>query len=135
MIKSFNRRIPGESKLKFKSIKRQLYRLRDKKYPKKKPKTDLEISQTLHQDEIFEEYGKNLNKSHKLYIDSVVEEKYAFHVFASISMIDIVKKYIPPPERIYLLDGTFKIVPRQFTKHGQLLIISIEFKNDVSIPH
>lgn len=69
---------------------------------------------------------------HDLYIDSIIEKDYAFHVFASYANIDLTKKHIPPGQRKYLMDGTFKIVPRQFSKNGQLLIIAIEYKNDVS---
>lgn len=126
------RRKRGESQLKFKSVSRQLYRLRDKQYPKK-PQTDEEIREYLKKPEPFEEYGKTFDKLHPLYIDSVIEKgKYAFHVFASISTIEMIKTEVPCGRRKYVMDGTFKIIPKQFNKKGQLLIISIEYKNDVS---
>lgn len=122
------RRIPGESKLNFESISRQLYRLRDKQYPKR-PSTDEEIQQAFENDDIFAEYGRTLDKRRPFYAGSVVKKnRYAFHVFASFGIIDMVKKHIPPEQRKFLLDGTFKIVPRRFR---QLLIIAIEYKNDV----
>lgn len=120
--------MPGESKLQFKKIKRNLYRLRDKRYPKR-PSTDEEIRNAFENDGIFAEYGKTLDKRRPLYAGSVVKKKqYAFHVFASYGIIDMVKEHIPPEQRKLLLDGTFRIVPRQFR---QLLIIAIEYKNDV----
>lgn len=79
--------------------------------------------------EIIEQYGQTLNKQHSFYVNSVVHENYAFHVFASFATIEIIKKHITPENRNYLLDGTFKIIPRGFS---QLLIISLEYKNDVS---
>lgn len=125
------RRKRGESQLKYRSVSRQLYRLRDKKYPKK-PQTDEGIRNYLKKPEIMEEYGQTLDKQHPLYIDSVIKkEKYAFHVFASIATIEMIKNQIPCGQRKYVMDGTFKIIPKQFSKKGQLLILSIEYKNDV----
>lgn len=124
------RRTPGESNLEYHKIVRHLFRLRDKKYPKR-PQTDAEVKALFKNKDIFEEFGLSLNEQHPLYVDSVVEKKYAFHVFASFANIELTEEWIPPHERKYLMDGTFKIVPRQFKK-GQLLIISIEYQNDVS---
>lgn len=124
-----HRRIPGESNLEFESISRQLYRLRDKQYPKR-PSTDEEMKNAFAEDDIFDEYGLTLDEQRPFYAGSVIKEnKYAFHVFASFGIIDLVKKHIPPNQRKYLMDGTFKIVPRRFR---QLLIIAIEYKNNVS---
>lgn len=108
-------------------MERQLHRIRDKKYPER-PKSDEAVKIVLKKPEIFEEYGSTLNKEHPFYVDSVVEDSYAFHVFASFAVINLIKKNIEPAQRRYLMDGTFKIVPRQFS---QLLIISIEYKQMV----
>lgn len=125
----FIRRIPGESEVKFESVERQLYRLRDKDYPNR-PVTDEEIRTTLKRAEVFDEYGRTLNKEHHFYIDSVITEDFAFHVFASFTIINMTKEHIPPEKRNYLIDATFKIVP---SKCMQLLIISIEYKNEARI--
>lgn len=109
-----------------------MYRLRDKKYPKR-PKSDEEIRTAFSNPKILEEFGRTLDKKRSLYIGSVIEEKYAFHAFASTAMIKIVEEHIPPGQRKYLIDGTFRVVPGQFKKNGQLLIIAIEYKNDVCI--
>lgn len=106
-----------------------MYRIRDKEYPSR-PKTDEDIQTTFNNPDIFEEYGKSLNGQHQFYVGSDVNENYAFHVFASFDTIDLIEKYIVPDQRNYLMDGTFKIAPSKFQ---QLLIISIEYKNDVSI--
>lgn len=113
-------------------MSRQLYRIRDKRHPKI-PRTNIEVQEAFKKAEIFEEYGKTLNKIHPLYVDSIIEEEYAFHVFASFANIKLTEAHIPPGQRKYLMDGTFKVVPRLFGKKGQLLIIAIEYKNDVSI--
>lgn len=123
------RRNPGESTLQFMSVERELYRLRDKQYPNI-PRTDKDIERSLKDPNIFEKYGKTLNNQYDFYFDSVINEKYAFHVFASLATISLIKDHIAPEHRNYLMDGTFKIIPRE---HNQLLIVSIEYKNDASI--
>lgn len=122
--------------LTFKKVKRHLHRLRDKKYPKR-PKTDEDIRDAFNDQAIKDEFGTTLDQKRSLYVDSVIEgegeEKFAFHVFASHAMIKIVEEQIPPGQRKYLIDGTFRVTPEQFKKNGQLLIIAIEYKNDVCI--
>lgn len=132
--KTNNRRKRGESQLKFKEVARTLSRLKDKQYPPTKKLDDEAIRQSLKNSKIFEEYGKTLDKEYPLYIDSVInkKKKYAFHVFASQSIVKLIRSNIPPNERRYLADGTFKIAPRLFRKRGQVFILSIEYKNDVS---
>lgn len=135
LIWTFNRRRRGESRLNFKKVSRTLARLRDKHYPPtKKDQGDEGIRDSLKDPNIFEEYGKTLDKKFPLYIDSVINKKknYAFHVFASLSTVKLIKKHIPPNQRRYLADGTFKITPKRFRKKGQVFVISIEYKNDVS---
>lgn len=75
-------------------------------------------------------FGSNLDKTYHLYVDTVIKRDFSFVIFVSAKVIRLINKFIPPDERYYLMDGTFKIVPRKFY---QLLIISIEYKNDVSI--
>lgn len=79
---------------------------------------------------IFEEYGRTLDKKRPLYAGSVIEPDFAFHTFASYGVIDLIKAHIPLQERRYLMDGTFKIKPRQYS---QLLVMSIEYKNNVRL--
>lgn len=130
-----NRRKLGEPQLKFDEVSRNLLRLRDKKYPKR-PDTDSEIqNKLLHDPDIRDKYAKTLDKSRWLYVDSVIKErKYAFHLFASFATVELIKQHIPPNQRKYLADGTFRVAPRRFSKGGgQLFIVSIEYNNDVSV--
>lgn len=127
--KLFSRREDAhESKLRFKSVEDTLQRIKNKQYPEI-PKSCKEIEEVLKKPETFENFGHTLTKKNQLYIGSEVNDKFSFHVFASISVIEFIKENISVDQRFYLIDGTFKIVPR---KLSQLLIISIEFKNDVS---
>ena len=78
---------------------------------------------------IMEQYGFNLERDGKFYIETVIEDHYAFTVFASKFVIDFIQEQIQPNKRHYLMDGTFDSLPSEYY---QLLILSIEYENDVS---
>lgn len=124
----FSRRIPGESKLVYRKIERHLIRLKNKEYPRL-PHSNEDIVKELKTPHVFEKFGKTLDNQRNLYVDSVVSESYSFHVFASLAVLDTIRKYIPAGQRFYSMDGTFNVIPRLV---NQLLIISIEYKNIVS---
>lgn len=134
----FFRREPGETQLKYKSVKFQLKKLRDRQYPKKPVKgkhdTTFEVHKKytalINEPNNLEEFGRTLDKTKQLYFGSVVKRDYTFHVFASERIIDIIRNHMSNAKKNYLIDGTFQIVPRLFY---QLLIITVEFKNDVCI--
>lgn len=126
------RRTPGESKLKLKHVERHLYRLRDPEYPER-PATHEKVREKFNEPEIVERFGRTMNMFEKFYAGSIVETLFAFHVWASFATINIIKSHITPDKRNYLLDGTFKVIPSTSKLFSQLLIISIEYKNDVSI--
>lgn len=118
--------------MKLKNVERQLYRLRDPVYPER-PTTHEKVREMLNESENMERFGRTMNMSGKFYVGSIVETLFAFHVWASVTTIDVIKKHITPDKRNYLLDGTFKVIPSTSKLFSQLLIISIEYKNDVSI--
>lgn len=95
-----------------------------------RPKTNTDVKTALKTPENFESYGRTLNKQHNFYVDSVINENFSFHVFASFAVINMIKEHIPPSRRNYLLDGTFQVAPSDL--FSQLLILSIEYQNDVS---
>lgn len=106
-------------------MRRTLMRHKNKKYPNI-PKTFKEIKDELNRLENAE-FGKTRD-GRNFYIATVIKKKYSYIVFASKNVIDFVEEYISPEERKYLMDGTFRVVPVMFY---QLLIISIEYANDV----
>lgn len=108
-------------------MKRNLDRHKNKEYPKN-TKVYEEIRDKFSRPEIIEKYGLTYDNDAKCYIETVVEENYTFTVFSSEFVINIVKNHIQG-ERKYLMDATFDCIPREFY---QLLIISVEFMNDVS---
>lgn len=110
-------------------MKRNMSRVKNSQYPKN-PKTCEELKAIFTEAEIFNKYGYNLDTTEALYIDTIVSDEYGFCLFGSQSMINIVRLHIEAKNRKYLIDGTFSCAPKLFY---QLLIISIEFNNDVSI--
>lgn len=111
-------------------MERNLRRLKNKVYPKR-PQTAAEIISMFEDDSITDEYAFNLSRTERFYIETVDKpNEYSFSVFASLEAIDIVKNKIPAKDRKYLTDATFKICP--YGCWYQLLIIYIEYQNDVS---
>lgn len=96
----------------------------------KKPKSFQELKDKFNQPEIREKYGKTRDRKDDLYIDTIVTTRYSFCVFASPKTIQVVRQNQLPYPRRFLIDGTFKISPKSFY---QLLTISIEYENDVSV--
>lgn len=76
------------------------------------------------------EYGLNLRKTKRFYINTVVHEKVSFSLFASYDIISLTEDYIPPEKRYYSVDGTFDMTPLK--SFYQLLTIHIEYEKIVS---
>lgn len=109
-------------------MKKTLSRYKNKIYPKV-PDSIENIREKFEDMKIMEKYGYNLESDSKFYIDTVVTSHYSFTVFASKFVIDFIEKNIEPASRKFLMDATFDSLPKDFY---QLLIISIEYQNDVS---
>lgn len=109
-------------------MQKTLQRHKNKCHPKN-PRSVDGIREVFLQPQIIEKYGSNLEDDGRFYIDTIVEDDYAFTVFASKYVIDFIQEHIPPNKRHYLMDGTFDSLPKEYY---QLLIISIEYQNDVS---
>lgn len=113
-------------------MERNLCRIKNKKFPKQ-PKTAAEIQSLFCEEGIIKEFGYNLSNTERFYMNTVdVPGKYAFTIFGSIDSINIVKEKINPYNRKFLMDGTFKVTPHPYGSSSQLLIIFIEYENDVS---
>lgn len=129
IYQNFIRPDKGEcSKLDIEKMKRHLDRVKNAKHPMC-PKTIGELKELFKKQDILESYGYNLKATERLYIDTIVDESFAFSLFASFSIMKFITEHIDPTSRNYLIDGTFSRTPRLFY---QILIISIEYKNDVS---
>lgn len=122
------RRPLGESKLRYKKMERNLSRKKNKKYPKR-PKMVANLIEAYEDPNILQEFGNNLRNTSRFYIDTILLLQSVFTVFASQQIIDMIKIHIPSDERTYMIDGTFSVVP--ISGFYQLLVIYIQFKNDV----
>lgn len=122
------RRRRGESRLKFKKLKSMLHRRKSIKYPKL-PKTHAEACALLQDPKISTEFLQTADQNGKFYVGSEVKKEHSYHVFASYSVVELITKHMVGQPRRYLIDGTFKVVPRGF---AQLLIIAIEYRNKVN---
>lgn len=109
-------------------MKRTLNKIKNATRPKI-PQDPVEIRSLFENPDVFAKYGYNLDQSAPFYVDTVVKPQFSFVVFKSDSIIGIIKENIDPALRYYLIDGTFSCVPPGFY---QVLIISIEYQNDVS---
>lgn len=103
-------------------------RHKNKVYPRD-PKLIENIRDKFRESNILEQFGYTLDGDARFYIDTVIASDYAFVIFASDYVIDFIQQNIKPELRNYLMDGTFDSLPGEFY---QLLIISIEYRNDVS---
>lgn len=109
-------------------MERNLRRKKNKKYPQK-PKTVNDVIKAYDDPEIARKFGNNLRNTAQFYIDTITFLSSAFTIFASHQVIDMIKRYIPN-DRTYMMEGTFAVVPIE--NYYQLLIIYIQYKNDVS---
>lgn len=125
----FQSKYQYQPSLDYQKTKRQLFRIKNKKFPPI-PKTIEAMHEALEKPEVSKHFRLTLDKNNDLYVGSVLKKNHSFIVFASHRIIEISKEFIPLQSRKYLIDGTFKVVPRVFY---QLLVISIEYKNDVSV--
>lgn len=110
-------------------MRQQLRNIKNEDVPKR-PKTVEDIRQAFEDESVLKRYGYTLDNERRLYVETAVQIAHSFTIFASHAAIEFVKQKIPPGSRNFLLDGTFSIVPRSFY---QLLSISVEYMNDVSI--
>lgn len=97
-------------------------------------KTPEEILKSFENPDILNRFGFNMRKTERFYFDTIIDKtvmpQISFTLFASIEMINLIKKNIPPANRRYMIDGTFDITP--LGSYYQLLIIHIEYRHDVS---
>lgn len=114
--------------LRYNKIKKTLQRCKNKKYPKK-PRSIEDIRDTFLDPDVIKQYGYNLEGDMQFYAGTVIENDYGFTIFISKFTMDFIENNIAPGSRHYLMDGTFDSLPGNFY---QLLIITIEYRNDVS---
>lgn len=114
--------------MKFKSVEATINRSKAKQHPAL-PKTLQEVKDLFDMESTIESFGKTLTNRNQFYFETKVADNFAHQIYASMATIEFIENNIGEGSRNYLMDGTFKIVPKPFK---QALIISIEYKNNVS---
>lgn len=110
-------------------MERTLRRHKCKGHPKK-PVTLSDVITAYENQSFMLNYGLNLRKTERFYINTVQGESFAFTLFASYQVIKMIESHIPPENRHYSMDGTFAVTPLKC--FYQLLIIHIEYGKSVS---
>lgn len=120
------------SHLHFNVMERNLRRLQYKVFPKQ-PETCNEITTNYTLDNVNKLFAYTIGDNLFLFYKGLHEDKsrgFAFCVFASDNIINLINEHISIAERNYLMDATFKVCP--VGPFAQLLIIYLEYCNDVS---
>lgn len=96
------------------------------------PKYAVQIIESFNLENVWSEFGLTKDEANPMHFFTacIIEENYTFCLFSSQKSINLVKENIQPSQRKYLMDATFKIVPKGCFK--QLLIIYIEYFEEVS---
>lgn len=118
---------------------RNLRRYKNKDPYPKKPKSIVEVKKAFEDPVTVQKFGRNLRDTERFYIDTIIMERMTkdgikesfFTIFASYEILNMIAVHIPLEQRIWMLDGTFAVTPID-GGYYQLLIIHIQYKNDVS---
>lgn len=94
------------------------------------PKTIADIDAAFANENVNRLYGQTLHKSNvdknQFYRTTYVCDEFAYSVFASQRIIDMIASNYSIEERKYMMDATFKVTPQLFY---QLLTIHFETPN------
>lgn len=108
----------------FGKMRRHLIHIKQEKYPKN-PMNFSEIIEVYKNKEIESKFTMSrYEENEKFYIDTIVEEDFAYSLFVSPTISNAIKGRTNLEQRNYIIDGTFNIVPIS-KQYKQLLIIHI----------
>lgn len=110
-------------------MSRNLRRIKNTTRPKN-PKTVDALIDEFKNPSVMSKFGLNSRKNERFYMNTVRGNTFSFTIFASAQIMTLIENHVKPMDRRYLIDGTFQLVPIGFFR--QLLIIHIEYMNDVS---
>lgn len=115
------------TRLNYNTVKKTIQRKKNQKYPKEP--TMATIDTEFAKSEIMNKYGRTLDGDAKFYVGTVAAKDYQFTVFSSDYVINFIENNIAVGSRKFLIDGTFNKLPLDYY---QLLIVTVEYQNDVS---
>lgn len=106
-------------------MKRSLQNITNKIFVKT-PKTPTEITESFLKEEIWKKFGvSKTNNESPFFKACIQEDNFCYCIFISQKIIILITEYIPVAQRVFLLDGTFKIGLQGCFK--QLLIIHVDY--------
>lgn len=112
--------------MKFSTVEKTLRTYRQKKY-RTSPRTCAEIIESFKDPTILSDIGSSLHREHYQIYNHVHEEKdFSYCVLSSKKSIDLIKKNTEVNERVFLIDGTFRITPMS-NVFKQVVIIHAQF--------
>lgn len=115
-------------------MSRTCYRYKSCEYPPS-PRTAEDVKNAFEVDDIMRRFGMSSVQENEaptaFYRGTHVCDDFAYTVFASQGIIDLIEKNIAVDRRKYLMDATFKICP--LGEFKQFLVIQIEYVDEVDI--
>lgn len=112
----------------FESMEKTLRELRSNRFGKS-PNTAEEIKKAFESVNVMNGLGRSLyGKKHALFNHIQIRKNFSNCIFSSESSIALVKKYLEPEERFFVMDGTFRITPHGIYKQVLVLYVRFELK-------
>lgn len=106
-------------------MKRGLQKITNKVFVKS-PQTASDVSNTFRDEQIWNKFGVTKGMENTAFFKACIEEDgISYCIFSSEKICSLITENIPLEKRMYLIDGTFKIVPQGCFK--QLLIVYINY--------
>lgn len=111
----------------YSKLARSLRRYKESIFPQSPPTIE-KLDDAFRQHHIRKVFGET-NSGKQFFHGTITGEGYSCAIFTSPEIIELIEQQIPPHDRTYLADATFKIVPVGF--FTQLLIIYIAYEQNV----
>lgn len=124
-------RLQNDTKnIEFLKIKRGLQYIAAKNFVSS-PKSALDVVEAFNIENVWTQYGvsKDCDNPEHFYTASISDKDYSYFIFSSQKSIHLIRENISPTNRKFLIDATFKPVPRGCL--NQLLIIYVEYFDEV----
>lgn len=124
-------RLQNDTKnIEFLKIKRGLQYIAAKNFVSS-PKSALDVVEAFNIENVWTQYGvsKDCDNPEHFYTASISDKDYSYCIFSSQKSIHLIRENISPTNRKFLIDATFKPVPRGC--FNQLLIIYVEYFDEV----
>lgn len=115
----------------FSKIERSLRLIRSEVFPRP-PKTIQEVIAAFNMKTIMDSFGSSYyDKPTPFFKTAFHCEEFAYCIFSSDNIVNMIQRHIAPIRRHFLIDATFKVCP--FGEFYQLLIIYVSYVDNVIV--